>query len=89
MLRVFTAVLIDETLVLYQFVLLAEADVSVSVKLCDMLGKVFDGNRTLGLIADRTRCLQVHIGQRMRLIWIVEIVVVALNASSRRFKWLD
>lgn len=85
----FAGLLLDKTLVLYQFVFLAEADVGVSVKLCDMLRKVSDAHRFLDFIGNRAFGLEIYVGQRVRLIGIVEIVVVALDASSRRVKWLN
>lgn len=86
MLRVFAAVLVDNRLILYDLVLLAESNVAVGVQLSDVLGEVLDMHRVMELAVDVDRVLKIDIGQALRLVRIVQIVIVGMEAFSVLFK---
>lgn len=85
-LRVLAAVLVDDRLVLDELVLLAEADVAVGVQLGDVTREVLVVHGVASLAGDGNWRFKVDVRRRLRLVGVVQVVVVGVEAFSRRFK---
>lgn len=87
MLWMFATVLVDNWLVLYQLVLFAETNVTISVELRNVTGKVLNMHDTSCFASDCDWCFKVDIWLWIRLVGIVQIVVVGVDAFT--VKWLE